>query len=180
MSSTVERSAVVGIALFAGLGERDATVASRRLRSVAMSPRQVLFREGDPADTVYVLVAGELDVLAAGDDGAHRVARLEPGSILGHLGLLTHESRSATVIAHTQAELWETTSDAFHDALEAGEVWAGRFLLAAACQLALIMGSANKRVVSLIEQVARAPGQPADRVAELEELRSRLVSEWAF
>lgn len=181
MTEPVEGSAVVGVALFAGLDDHEAAAAARSLRKVTLAPDQMLFVQGDPGDTVYLLVSGGLEVLAAGSDGAHHLATLAVGSILGHLGLLVDEPRSATVVARTAAELWEVDRVALQAALDVGEVWAGRFLLATARQLAVLLGSVSRQVVALLEGDGAAPqDEPAARVVELDELRRRLFSEWAF
>lgn len=181
MSSPVEGSAVIGTVLFAGLDEQQAALASRSLRKITLSPEQILFGQGDAGETVYLLVTGGLDVIAQGRDAAHHLGSLEPGAILGHLGLLADEPRSATVTARTASELWEVDRDALQSALDAGEVWAGYFLLAAARQLAVLLGVVSKQVVALVEETdSNRQGAPAARVVELEELRRRLFSEWAF
>lgn len=181
VSPPVEESAVVGVALFAGLDGRQAASAARNLRKITLAPAQILFGQGDRGDTVYVLVAGGLDVYARGHDAEHHLATLEPGAILGHLGLLIDEPRSATVIARAAAELWEVDRGALQAAVEAGEVWAGRFLLATARQLAMLFGSVSRHVIALVEEAGSTRhDEPAARVVELEELRRRLFSEWAF
>jgi MFS family permease len=79
----------------------------------AVSPGSVLIRQGEPADALYVLRAGtvEIDV-----DGAV-VATLADGSFFGELGLLEGVPRTATVRAITACTLLRIDGDAFIDAL---------------------------------------------------------------
>jgi len=74
---------------FLGLfsGERD---------PVTLKPGDVLFKKGDPAQSMYVVLSGEVRVTT--DDG--RVLQTLPaGSIVGEMGLIERAPRSATVTA---------------------------------------------------------------------------------
>ena len=57
---------------------------------------EVLFREGDPGDALYVIVEGEVAVQAEGPPRVE-MARLGPGSFIGEVALMTDQPRSATV-----------------------------------------------------------------------------------
>lgn len=181
MSEVVDPSAVAKAELFAGLDDEGVACAVRNMRTLTLAPEQVLFDQGDTGHTVYVVVSGALDVFADAADGRHHLAALEPGAILGHLGLLVDAPRSATVVARTDAELWEVERRDLLNALDAGEIWAVRFLLAAARQLAVLLGSVSKQVVQLVESASKThPDGPSTRVVEVEELRRRLMREWTF
>lgn len=181
MGAPVNPAEVVGVELFANLSDQAAAQAVRSMRRVKLAPEQILFLQGEEGHTVYVLVTGSLDVYAETEGERHPLATLQAGSILGHLGLLVDAPRSATVVACTAAELWEIDRVVLLAALEAGEVWAARFLLAAARQLAALLGSVSKQVVELAERAnANRHDAPAARVMELDELRRRLSSEWTF
>jgi CRP/FNR family transcriptional regulator len=81
-----------------------------RLAEVAV-PRswetgQVVFREGDPGDTCYVIRTGAARVTRNHADGrAITLAELRPGDIFGDLAMWGEETRSATVetLERTQA-----------------------------------------------------------------------------
>jgi CRP-like cAMP-binding protein len=63
-------------------------------------------REGEAGDAFYLLVRGLLRVEA--EDLAaqpQRVATIEPGAVLGEIGVVTREPRTATVTADTDAEV---------------------------------------------------------------------------
>ena len=84
------------LSIVRGLSDEQA----RRLASV-LSIREfdrgeMLFREGDPAEALFVLLEGAVEVSASG--GAP-VARVEAGETVGERALLSESSRSATVTA---------------------------------------------------------------------------------
>ena len=64
---------------------------------VAVADGEVLIADGEADPSLYVLEAGTLDVRRSG----HQVARLvEPGSVVGELGLLLGTPASADVVAN--------------------------------------------------------------------------------
>lgn len=58
-----------------------------------VEPNQALFRAGDPADGLYVMVSGSIRV--PGRHGFRRVASFAPGVVVGEMGLLDGGPRSA-------------------------------------------------------------------------------------
>ena len=59
---------------------------------------RTLFREGDPGDSMYLLISGQVYVLGAGPADEQRLlAVLGPGREVGELALWTGDRRSATV-----------------------------------------------------------------------------------
>ncbi|HRI15217.1 MAG TPA: SpoIIE family protein phosphatase [Verrucomicrobiota bacterium] len=91
--------------------------ASRRvwiehLETVSLVPGEVLFREGDPADAMFLVDSGELAVVLE-VDGANRseVRRLGTGQFLGEMALYRSEMRTATVEAVGKVTLWRLTAE---------------------------------------------------------------------
>jgi MFS family permease len=84
----------------------------------ALEPHQAdagaeLVRQGDPGDRVYLVVAGELEVVVDGVAGG----RLGPGDVFGEIALLRDVPRTATVRAATAAELLTLGRDEFLSAV---------------------------------------------------------------
>ena len=59
----------------------------------------VLFEEGDPGDSAYVVLAGRLRAVLQGDGGEQVLSDAVRGETVGELGLITGQPRSATVYA---------------------------------------------------------------------------------
>src|SRR5690606_22697133 len=76
----------------------DAEIA-QALEWVTVQRGETLFRQGDAADSLYVIVQGLLRVVVSGDDGEIVVNELARGDTVGEMGLLSGEPRSASVIA---------------------------------------------------------------------------------
>ena len=61
----------------------------------------LIFREGDPGDTMYVVAEGEIDILIHGKV----VETAGPGGIVGEMALIDKKPRSATVTARTDCKV---------------------------------------------------------------------------
>jgi len=65
-----------------------------------LSNGDVLFKEGDAADGIYIVVKGRLRAMVKADDGSeHSVGEIGPSEVVGEYALLTGEQRSNTVYA---------------------------------------------------------------------------------
>jgi NTE family protein len=65
----------------------------------------VLFRQADPAEDAYILVAGRLGVFLDSGTGMHLIAQVAPGELVGEMALISSAPRSATVVALRDSEL---------------------------------------------------------------------------
>ena len=90
--------------LFSGMSQEALELLVAELQLVQLSKDEILFREGDPGDALYVIVEGELSVQAEGPPRVE-MARLGAGAFLGEVALMTDQPRSATVTAIGDAEL---------------------------------------------------------------------------
>src|SRR5574341_767106 len=80
-------------------------------------PGQVVFRQGDEGDRLFVVKSGVLEVVAAPSDGSEPtvVAYLGTGEVIGELALLTGSPRSATVRSPEHAVLFAVEKAVFLD-----------------------------------------------------------------
>ena len=62
---------------------------------------EMIFKEGDPADVMYVVQSGEVEVSHQG----RLVETLGEGNIFGEMSLINEEPRSATTVAKTECRL---------------------------------------------------------------------------
>jgi NTE family protein len=72
-----------------------------------------LFNEGDAAVEAFILVRGRLGVFVGSNPDAPPIAEVSPGEIVGEMGLLSQEPRSATVIALRDCDLVRLPQQAF-------------------------------------------------------------------
>lgn len=101
---TVEALREIG--LFGALGEEALHVLASTLHVIPIAAGEAVFREGDAARELYVLLQGEVEVLKGSRRGTEvRVALLGVGDWFGEMSLLDVQRRSATVRAVAPAEL---------------------------------------------------------------------------
>lgn len=60
---------------------------------------EVIFRQGDAADSMFVIQDGQVEVLAELDGQEIRLAVSGPGEVIGEMAIFEHGTRSATVRA---------------------------------------------------------------------------------
>jgi CRP-like cAMP-binding protein len=66
----------------------------------ALEMGDVLFRQGDPSDAVYLVVSGALDARMEQDDGGEvTLNRMANGAVIGELGIMTEQPRTASIHA---------------------------------------------------------------------------------
>ena len=165
-----------------GLSEADLEVLGRHLEPVQLADGHVLFRQGEAGDGAYLLLAGRVELrVALPGQGERVLATLGGGSLFGEISPLLDEPRSATAVARSAGWLWRLPTQALRGALDAGEGWVAKFLLATVQVLAQRLVVMNKEVSTLIVELRQAESKPpAARVAELEKLRNHLNTEWSF
>jgi CRP/FNR family transcriptional regulator, cyclic AMP receptor protein len=98
----VLRSAV----LFRELDDEAAAALRSSMTEVKLSKGDVLFREGDEGDRVYVVIEGKIKLGRTSADGRENLlALLGPSQMFGELSLFDPGPRSATATAVTDSTL---------------------------------------------------------------------------
>lgn len=83
-------------------------------------PGEIVVRQGDPGDRMYIVKSGVLEVFTQGADGSEAVpiAYVGVGELLGELALLTGSPRSASVRSPEHAQLFVLEKAVFMDLME--------------------------------------------------------------
>jgi CRP-like cAMP-binding protein len=92
--------------LFRELDDEAAAALRASMVEVKLGRGEVLFREGDAGDRVYVVSSGKIKLGRAAPDGRENLlALLGPGQMFGELSLFDPGPRSATASAVTDTQL---------------------------------------------------------------------------
>jgi CRP/FNR family cyclic AMP-dependent transcriptional regulator len=94
---------------------------------------QILFREGDPADGVFRLLSGTIDVLRELDGDPILLGSVGPVQFVGEMGVLENRTRSATARATSEVQVEFLTPTEFLDQI-ANSPQAARDLIQRLCQ----------------------------------------------
>ena len=105
------RRALASTPLFAALPAAALEVLIDRMTLVELAAGEVLFRQGDPGDTLFVVAEGEVVVISEGPP-RQELTRMGPGAFFGEVALVTEEPRSATIIAESDTLLLAIGRDA--------------------------------------------------------------------
>lgn len=105
----VEESAVFG-----SLPPDARAFLCARLESLTLPGGEILMRQGDEPDSLYLVVVGRLRVsMERADKSETVVAELGRGELVGEMALITNEPRSATVSAVRDSQVLRLPTDAY-------------------------------------------------------------------
>lgn len=142
---------------------------SREATPVRVAAGEWILREGDPADSLYILRSGRVEVV---DERPPEtlIRVLRRGDVLGELALLRRAPRSASARARRDTELLELTRAAFESLIQAAPDFALALVRSIGAQLAASrspVAQANPpRTIAVVGLDAGAPW--AKLTAELE------------
>jgi NTE family protein len=164
--------------LFAGLDDHAVGALESAGQPRYYAAGQVICRQGDPSDSLFLLRRGFAQAFVAYGTGSatSMVARLRPGEVIGEIGILATVPRSATVVAGSEAVALEIRADDFARLLASEprlqqnltQLLAGRLarrnaaLGRRACDVAVIVVGAGRRAAaaSVVTAARRASPRP--------------------
>ena len=95
-----------------GLDSAYDTAFELALSPIRLTAGEVLFHQGDPGETLYLIMRGRLAVHVTNPDGTQTlVDELGPPACVGELAILTGQARNATVVALEDAELMQVARE---------------------------------------------------------------------
>src|SRR5690606_38443075 len=96
-----------GVDLFAGLSEEEKEDIAERLQYAPFARGDVITKQGDTAQWLYIVAFGEAEAVYESPSGATRaVGTIHPGEFFGEMALFAGDARHATVIAKTDVECY--------------------------------------------------------------------------
>lgn len=105
--------------LFAELSPQDLRDLSACLGRRRCARGQIIFAQGDPGASLYVVESGQVKVVVTSADGKELVLNtFGPGDLFGELALLDGEPRSADAVAQEDCQLFVLRRDDFAQFLE--------------------------------------------------------------
>src|SRR5674536_350636 len=108
MMPRVDDDVVLSAPLFSSIDPEAAGALRARMTLVTLERGDVLFREGEPGDRLYVIATGKVKVGRRAPDGRENLlAVLGPGEMIGELSLFDPGARTATATAVADTSLYE-------------------------------------------------------------------------
>ena len=125
--------------------------ASQRLH---FAPNEAIFEQGDPTDSIYIIIEGEADVVMRGANGERMtMATIGKNGIFGEIGVLCNMPRSATIVAKTELAAMKIERTLF------------RQLLVDFPEIALaVMHELSSRILRSDKFIAQVPSEQAKAI----------------
>jgi CRP-like cAMP-binding protein len=100
--------------IFAELSDDELSKVARLLKEQKVRENETVFNQGDPGDSLYVVLQGRVRIATSDNFGRERVlAFYGPGEFFGDMAVLTGAPRSATAMASTDSRLLQLRKDDF-------------------------------------------------------------------
>ncbi len=148
--------------LFAALDDEAGSALLSGMSTVRMERGDVLFREGDPGDTLYVIGEGKVKLGRTSPDGRENlIAILGPGEMFGELSLFDPGPRTMTATAVAEVQLMGLGNESLTGLLS-GRPEVSKALLAA---LAQRLRRTNEHLADLV--FTDVPGRVAKALLDL-------------
>jgi diguanylate cyclase (GGDEF)-like protein len=92
--------------LFSNMSELEFNAVTAFLERMRVKKGEVVFKEGDSGEDMFVLLTGALGASKSQSDGTQRkMFDIAPGDFFGEMSIIAHEPRSATLTAREEAEV---------------------------------------------------------------------------
>jgi CRP-like cAMP-binding protein len=104
---------------FAGLSEGALEDLAKKLQLVKLPAGSIIIKEGEPADSFYLVKDGEVEVLKSTKFGqSAKITNLKCGQEFGEMALLTCSTRNSTITAVTDVVLFKLLKSDFDEIIE--------------------------------------------------------------
>jgi len=101
-----ELTATSRISIFSKLGPSAIEELTKIVAAKKYGPDAAVFFQGEPSDSLYMILKGSVKVIQASEDGHEKILDiLGPGEIFGEFAMLDGHPRSATVTTYEPTEL---------------------------------------------------------------------------
>jgi len=106
-------------ALFSGLSDADARTVAAALRLLRVKRGALVVGQGDPGDAAFFVYSGHVDAVISTEDGRELIVnQIGPGEVFGEMALLEDSTRSASIVAQEDCELFTLRRDDFMRVLQ--------------------------------------------------------------
>ncbi len=148
-----------GMPIFGGIQPRTLEVLLDAVAPMQVVAAEYFFREGDPAEAMFVLEQGRVAVWKRWGDCDHRLRDLGAGDCFGEMAVIDLHSRSASVVALEDCTALRLTSAQLYRVCEANAEQFALLYMNIARELSRRLRTADDRLF----QIGLESGRSGDR-----------------
>jgi CRP-like cAMP-binding protein len=115
MDLKTESDALRKVPMFAKLEPSKLRLLAFTSQLLTFEDGEILFEQGDPSDSTYVVLDGDMEVLVGAGDKIDVAGVLGINELVGEMGVLANAPRSATIRARGQVVALRIEADLFLD-----------------------------------------------------------------
>jgi CRP/FNR family transcriptional regulator, cyclic AMP receptor protein len=140
------------VATLQGLSDAEVDTLIVCVRRRLLAEGEVLYEDGDPGDTLALVLDGELAVRRTGPLGTTvELRRVQPGQLVGELVCVDPAPRAATVVAVTETLAVELNRSSLDQLIEHAPRVGSHVV-------SMILQTTNARLREIDDQIGRATG----------------------
>ncbi len=160
---------LAGVPFFAGLAPADLALIAAAAHEESFQPGATIFREGDPADRMYIILEGTVEVWKDyGEEQRDLLASHGVGHLFGEMAVVDDLPRSATVVAREAVRLLSVARDDFRGIVAAN----GAIALSITRSVSAMVRASNE---SFLENLHRRNRALLKANRELRRAQERLI-----
>jgi len=106
------------IPLFRDLTKEEIKQIAEITEEITMSKNSFLFKQGDEADSFYIILEGEVEVIKEFSQKEQKLVNMSRGAIIGEMAFLTETRRTGTIRATEETKLIKISKDKFKKLME--------------------------------------------------------------
>lgn len=106
-------------ALFREFNDQDMVNLFRLVKPEVFKKGQVIFHKNDPADSVYIVISGAVEIFMPREP-EKVIVKLCDGQIFGEMGMLYGQTRNASVRAVEETRVFNISEKIFNDNMNLG------------------------------------------------------------
>ncbi len=154
------------VPLFSELAPKELELLSHHLVMKELLAGQVIFRQGEAANSCFIVLDGEIGVYLDDAEDTEAVAILEDGALVGQMALIDGKRRSATCrVVSTTVHVIELRRDDFERLITAQTPFAYKILDKLVVDLVKRLRQTNERLVDARREQNHAAMQKKTREA---------------
>ncbi|MFT4414477.1 Crp/Fnr family transcriptional regulator [Fredinandcohnia humi] len=131
ISSPHDPSYISLVPIFQGLNDEEIELLQTVTHIKKVKKDEVIFSEGEPSETLYIIIQGLIKITKVAEDGKEQIVRLLfPDDFFGQSALLQTENHYANAVAINETVIYTIQKQDFLNTLERNHKLALRFMRA--------------------------------------------------